>query len=221
MAHEHLQTAEHAQTLSERRPSQIVAQRLSTRIAGVLRSLAILTTLGAPLFLDHAADAREPRRDESSDRVDLIEVNHCFDGSFMLHQLVFYEWLPDRGDYGVVDWRRLKSSDQLPVKDGNTGEYIALWRDTRTNNRLRTVRATHMKETWTSYDPEYADTEKHPREARRGLSRPVPDALANPPTPAQEDVSSRAENAAVSSLSTAWKNLRAYRPPLYRLVRGG
>ena len=102
-----------------------------------------------------------PHGQPVTDRV-VIEVNSTYDnrGRLVLEQVIFWEF-SDRG-YRVVAWQLLKSKFQRPVNG------VAAWVD---GNRLRVVRTSQVKFTWTQHDPEIIDRKRWPVAARRGLSR--------------------------------------------------
>ena len=77
-----------------------------------MRLLVIALILCPALLL-----ARNPVEDIAIDRVDLIELNHCYDehGCLVFEQIIFYEWSPHTSHYNVKDWRSLKVISQLPV----------------------------------------------------------------------------------------------------------
>lgn len=91
------------------------------------------------------------------DVVCTLELNHFYDDQCKLvfDQYIFYD-----EDDNVIDWRMIKSSDYL-----TKGKLI--FHDV---DRLREVRFTSFKETWTQYDPELENRSILPKEKRRGLS---------------------------------------------------
>ena len=105
-----------------------------------------------------------------NDRVDVIEVNHCYDenGHLVFNQVIFWDlWDQDSG-FHVVAWRLVKRPAQFPYRDWKRGGYAAVWHD---GELLRRVRAKAMRETWTQYDPELEDRQPVPTQYRRGLSK--------------------------------------------------
>ncbi len=115
----------------------------------------------------------QPRWPVVEDRVDLIEVNHFYDGrgNHVLDQVIFYDWSAPEGRFHVCDWRLLKCASQWPYRDWSHGGYVVLWRD---GSVLRRVRARDYRETWTQHDPETGNRRYLPRSARRELrSLPV------------------------------------------------
>jgi hypothetical protein len=114
------------------------------------------------------------------DRVDLIEINHFYDeqGRLVLDQLIFYDWSPSDGRYHVRAWRRVSSPAQIPLRDWRSGDYVAIWHDSKERDVLREVRARSVRETWTQYDPELVEREFLAQEKRRDLCKlSVPPAL--------------------------------------------
>ena len=103
------------------------------------------------------------------DRIDLIELNHCYneDGLPIFRQLVFWEWSPRSGDYRVAAYRVLRSDTAGLRYDWKRKEYVAAWCD---NGVLREVRSPHHRVTWTQFDPELVDRQFFPQELRRGLA---------------------------------------------------
>lgn len=106
------------------------------------------------------------------DRVDLMEVNHFYDerGKLVFNQIIYYDWSDERCRYMVRDWKLLKTSSQVPVKDWQTDEYVAVWFD---GDLLRVVRCPLLHETWTQYDPELVEREFLPKDRRALLTRPL------------------------------------------------
>lgn len=107
------------------------------------------------------------------DYVDRIEINHVLDadGNVTLDQVIFWDYSPSLAAFVVIDWRTLKTLEQVPYKRGLL--YVAQWRDTR-DNCGRKVIAGEVVETWTTYDAETTNQEICDRNERRGLTRPPP-----------------------------------------------
>ncbi len=103
-------------------------------------------------------------------RVDLIEINHCYDekGQLMFDQLVFYDWCPTKSHYDVRDWCLLKSPLQMPRRNHVTGTYMAMWRD---GSVMRRVQAATIRESWTQHDPENIEQKYLPKEQRRSFPK--------------------------------------------------
>lgn len=124
------------------------------------------------------------------DRVDVMEVNHCFNdaGVHQYDQVIFWDWSSENSRYQVRAWRLVKQADSLPYRSAERDEYVCMWRD---RDLFREVRAPVMRETWTCYDPEAIDRETLPETKRLGLTlrRPLkPPAIAtarpsSPPEP--------------------------------------
>jgi hypothetical protein len=108
--------------------------------------------------------------DVLTDKVDLIEINHCYDekGQLVFDQLLFYDWCPATAHYNVRDWRLLKTPLQLPRRSYETGGFVAVWRDGTT---MRKVYAETIRETWTQYDPEILEQQFLPKEQRRSFPK--------------------------------------------------
>lgn len=106
-----------------------------------------------------------------ADRVDLMEVNHFYDekGKLVFNQIIYFDWSEHHGRYMVRDWKLLKTSAQLPIKDWKTDEYVAVWYD---GDLLRLVRCPFVRESWTQYDPELVEREFLPKEHRALLTKP-------------------------------------------------
>ena len=108
--------------------------------------------------------------DVVNEKVDLIEINHCYDekGQLVFDQLLFYDWCPLKSHYDVRDWCLLKSPLQMPRRNHETGGFVAVWRD---GTVLRKVHAETIRESWTQYDPEILEQQSLPREQRRSFSK--------------------------------------------------
>jgi hypothetical protein len=111
-----------------------------------------------------------PTEDVAVDRVDLIEVNHFYDeqGRHVFDQIIFYDWSAQYGRYNVRAWRLLKHRAQIPQRDWNRGDFVALWQD---GVVLRKVCAETVRESWTQYDPELVERAFLPKEQRRELRK--------------------------------------------------
>jgi len=108
----------------------------------------------------------------ATDRADIIELNHFFDenGKLVFHQVIFWRWWDEKGEFHVVAWRFVKSPGIEPVRDWPRRGYVSIWID---GNVLRRVRSRSSRETWTQYDPEVHDRQFLSQNRRRGLaSRP-------------------------------------------------
>jgi hypothetical protein len=127
----------------------------------------VLTACGmfAVIF---AALSLTPQEDVACDELDLIEINHFYDeqGRLVFDQVIFYDWSPVESRYNVRAWRLLKSPAQMPRRNWNRDDFVAVWHD---GDVLRKVRAKAVRETWTQYDPELVAREHLPKEKRREL----------------------------------------------------
>ena len=105
----------------------------------------------------------------STDAADVIELNHFYDGDGrpVFDQVIFWQWHADEDAYRVRAWRLWKTPAQTPWRDWVRGGYATAWID---GDRLRVVRATSFRETWTQHDPELEDREFLPVHERRGLA---------------------------------------------------
>jgi len=124
-----------------------------------------------------AAVCLSPAEDAATDRVDLVEINHFYDdqGRLVFDQIVYYEWSHEHGRFHVRDWRLLKSSTQIPLRNWREGGYVSEWNDFKQRDGLRRVEAKLIRETWTQYDPELIEREFLPQEKRRELRKiPLP-----------------------------------------------
>ena len=112
-----------------------------------------------------------PREDVTTDRVDLIEINHFYDenGKHVFDQIIFYDWCNKDCRFHVRAWRLLKKPTQVPSRNWQNGDYVAVWHDT--GDVLRRVRGATICETWTQYDPELHERQFRPKDKRRDLSR--------------------------------------------------
>jgi hypothetical protein len=115
--------------------------------------------------------AYTPTMDVAVDRVDLVEVNHYYDeqGRHVFDQTIFYDWCSEQGRYNIRDFRLMRSTGQMPVRDWSGGGYLSMWHD---GSVLRKVHATSFRESWTQYDPEVEERKYLKREERRELLKP-------------------------------------------------
>jgi hypothetical protein len=95
------------------------------------------------------------------DHCDLAELNsfHDCNGRFVYDQVIFYEWRPDLSRYHVRAWCLVEDRDLVsrrPQRDYRTGLYVTRWQD-RDQNVMRTITATHYRQSWTQVDPERAN----------------------------------------------------------------
>lgn len=129
-------------------------------------------TVTAMLGLLVSVVALNPAEDVVSDRVDLIEVNHFYDehGRLVFDQVIFYDWSATDSHYHVRAWRLLKNPTQVPTRNWQHGDFVAVWHD---GDVLRKVRCETVRESWTQYDPELLEREFLPKDQRREF-RKVP-----------------------------------------------
>lgn len=88
------------------------------------------------------------------DRVDLIELNHCYDedGERSFAQVVFYRWID--GEYRSAGWISA-GAGRLPRRVG--GVWRCTWCEIVAGGVIMHVAdAPHYRETWTQFDPEMA-----------------------------------------------------------------
>lgn len=106
------------------------------------------------------------------DRVDLMEVNHFYDehGRLVFDQIIFYDWSAADSHYHVRAWRLLKNPAQMPARNWQQGDFVAVWHD---GEVLRKVRSETVRESWTQYDPELLEREFLPKDQRRDLRKLV------------------------------------------------
>lgn len=120
------------------------------------------------ILIAAAVLAHHPTPDNTvaRDQVDLIETNHYYDqyGSCVFTQTIFYALHNDR--MHVVAWRMLKTSDQRPIRDYRTGQWVATWND---GSVLRQVTARHAFTSWTLHDPELMERSELSANMRRDL----------------------------------------------------
>lgn len=151
-----------------------------------------MVTLTTTFAVCVAAVGSHSRADMLYEKVDLIEINHCYDekGQLVFDQLLFYDWCPARARYDVRDWRLLRSATQVPKRDPHTGLHVVIWRDGQT---LRKVHAETVRESWTQYDPEIVEQQHLAKEHRRAFvkvsqRRVAASATATHPMPPAESV---------------------------------
>lgn len=127
-------------------------------------------TLTASFAVCLAATCLNPIEDVADERVDLVEVNHFYDdkGRLVFDQIIFYDWEAELGRYNVRAWRLLKKPAQVPHRDWQSRDFVAIWHD---GEVLRKVHAESIRETWTQYDPELLEREYLPKEKRRELRK--------------------------------------------------
>ena len=113
-----------------------------------------------------------PQESVVVESVDVIEVNHLYDGcgDLVFTQVIFWDFDWRLCRLQVCAWRMVKHDSQLPRFqrriDHGLEDAFTLWKD---GEVVREVRAKAVRETWTQYDPELLERELLPPEARRGL----------------------------------------------------
>ena len=113
------------------------------------------------------------RQEVTTDRVDLIEINHYYDdaGQPVLQQLIFYDWCASARRFQIRDFRLIESPQQLPHRVPGTDDYVVVWLDK--HDGVRRVLAQSITKTYTRFDPEMAEREHVPMEQRRKLTPPL------------------------------------------------
>lgn len=122
-----------------------------------------------PILLILATLSVVPHEVAICDRVDVIEVNHYYDGNgeLVFDQLIFYAWCNTQCRFQVVAWRYLVPPMKSPARDWPRREYVALWHE---DLALRRVNSSSIRETWTQHDPEIQERSIFPMEDRRQLT---------------------------------------------------
>lgn len=138
------------------------------------------TTTAILVFL--AALGLTPREESTSEQVDLIELNHCYDehGKLVIEQIIYYDWSYAESRYQVRAWRLLKTPGQIPRRSSSGDGYVAVWQD---GNLLRKIHAKQFRETWTQHDPELTEREFLPKEKRLDLRKVATNRWDSPPSP--------------------------------------
>ncbi len=108
------------------------------------------------------------------DTVDVIELNHLYDGEGreILHQWVFWEWDKHSADYRVVDWRLVKNEREGPKFAPGRAQVVLNLSDVAQGSALRRIEARAFSETWTQTDPERDNQRIWPTDRRRLLLPP-------------------------------------------------
>ena len=103
--------------------------------ATILVVMSVITSSCEPTIVEHT---------------DMIEVNHLhtLDGEPTFTQVIFWKWYEDKSEYHCRAWTM---NEKLSF-NGKTAAFME-------GKTPRRVRATHMKESWTQYDPERTDKE--------------------------------------------------------------
>lgn len=109
-----------------------------------------------------------PHDDVPIDHVDLIEINHFYDGcgKLVFTQQIFWDWCPPRCRFEVRAWRMHKSDWQNPRWDWERNDAFSIWQD---GDTLREVRAKATRTSYLQFDPELYEREITPKELRREL----------------------------------------------------
>ncbi|MGN6135990.1 MAG: hypothetical protein ACTHOU_16005 [Aureliella sp.] len=108
------------------------------------------------------------------DGVDLIELNHFYDdlGRHAYDQVIFYEWSAEYCRYHVISWCLVEDDfSRLPIRLPGGQETIVRWYD-RDAKRIREVRSSLVRETWTQTDPERENKKLLEEKDRLSLLRP-------------------------------------------------
>lgn len=95
---------------------------------------------------------------------DVIELNHVYDedAKHVFSQWIFWEWRGEESEHRVIAWRL--------ARRGTIERYQSGWRvKWFENGVMRDVRATFMRESWTSEDPEIIDRTWLPITERKEL----------------------------------------------------
>ena len=132
-----------------------------------------MSSLSTAAILFLSAVGSDPHAAITTDRVDLVELNHFYDdqGRLVFDQLIFYEWSSDDARYQVRAWRLVKNGAQLPQRNLQGKGYDCLWQD---GDALLQVHTSALRESWTQYDPELIEREYLPKDRRRELlGKPV------------------------------------------------
>ncbi len=149
----------------------ILPRRLTGRAPYELKE-EIVGNLATALAVVLTAATLNPPDQEivAFDRVDLVEVNHFYDehGKLVFDQVIFYDWCDQQCRYNVRAWRLLKKPAQVPQRNFEHGDYVAIWQD---GTHVRKVRASSYRESWTQYDPELVEREHLPKDKRADLCK--------------------------------------------------
>lgn len=128
-----------------------------------------------------------PHTDVQSDDIDVLELNHYYDGQgqAIFSQFIFWDWNPNLGTHTVRAWTMAntrKNPQGNLVCKGNTplisggpiptaAGWVLRYTDRSTNHTPRRITARAYRETWTQFDPEVRDQERLAKQDRRPLSR--------------------------------------------------
>jgi hypothetical protein len=124
------------------------------------------------LLLIALSDIRFTFKEPVYEHADLIEMNHKYheSGKPAFTQVIFWERHPGNGKYRVRDWFLVDDREQLcgiPMKRSGIYESHFI-----KEGYYYIVRSPLYRESWTMYDPEAQDADKHPKNMRRLLRRP-------------------------------------------------
>jgi hypothetical protein len=99
---------------------------------------------------------------ETSEHVDMIELNHYFDnrGQHVFDQVIFWRVDASTRRYQVRGWKICNSQNDYPTRNANGLASIWLGFD----HAALKVRSKQFRESWTQVDPERMDLIKHPFE---------------------------------------------------------
>lgn len=115
-----------------------------------------------------------PHDEPLVDACELVEINHLYTTGdvppkVQFTQVIWWEACDDGTVYRVVSWRLVKCPTMRPFRYG--GSWRVVWLDGGEYGVLRRVDSRFFRETFTFYDPELQDRQRHPKEQRRELSR--------------------------------------------------
>lgn len=114
-----------------------------------------------------------PVEEVAEERVDLVEVNHFHDetGRHKFDQVIYYRWSDESRRFEIVDYKQLRSQEQVPLRVESRNGYLSVWQDRSDHNLLRSIHAKDMIETFTLHDPEMIQRRWLPKERRVELSK--------------------------------------------------
>jgi hypothetical protein len=104
---------------------------------------------------------------ETSEHVDLIELNHFYDcrGCHVYDQIIFWRQDPATKRFEVASWTMADNSSKYPQKS-DSGRWHVIYQD---GQHYRNVRSRQFRESWTQVDPERADQRRVHLDDRIGL----------------------------------------------------
>lgn len=111
-------------------------------------------------------------KNEISQQVDLIELNHFYDdlGRHAYDQVIFYEWSPDYRRHDVIAWRLVERFEDYPKQ--NFGVWSVRWLDSETFKIKRLVTSRQFRETISfCRDPERENKQLRDERFRSGLMK--------------------------------------------------